>query len=267
MARPPAPPTLRAGVFSAVCVLPAAVGHVLMSHSLPLWAPITAFLVTAALSLAPARRERGPLAVIGSSVLVQTLLHMAFSLVQALTGPAMPHPAGHTGSEGHAAPGGPGGPHGHPTLGGHGGCGDGMAGATVPAAPAHPGMTAGQDVPGLDPWSLLTHGSAGMTAAHLLAATITGWWLWRGETAAFRIGRALVAALFEPLLSPPCRARVPFPELRAVPGGTEDAVPREERHLRHALSRRGPPPRPAAVVDVDGTPPAPPRTGPVLAVG
>ncbi|MBW1597468.1 hypothetical protein [Streptomyces sp. JJ38] len=276
MARPPAPPPLRAAVFSAVCVLPAATGHVMMSHTLPLWAPVAAFLLTAALSVPFARREHGALAVIGSSVLVQTLLHLTFSLVQALVAPAMRHsatgahaaPGGHSDMAGHAAAAGhgPGGPHGNPALGGFGTCGDGVTGAPAPGGPGDIGTAAGHHVPGLDLWSLLTHGSGGMTAAHLLAATITGWWLWRGEAAAFRIGRALIAALFEPLLSPPRRGHVLFPDVPAVPPRSTLAVLREGRHLRHTLSRRGPPPRPAAVVDVDGTTPVPLRTGRVLAV-
>lgn len=85
----------------------------------------------------------------------------------------------------------------------------------------------------------LTHGHArpGMTAVHLAAALLTGWWLWRGESALWlmiRLYGARLPAL--PLLvtpgTPPAVA-VLVPSVRAVPheSGRACPVPR----------RRGPP--------------------------
>ncbi|NGN64757.1 hypothetical protein G5C51_12695 [Streptomyces sp. A7024] len=88
------------------------------------------------------------------------------------------------------------------------------------------------------------HGSSpGMVAAHALAALVCGLWLWRGEAAAYRTGRALAAFVFVPLrlarrvlagvVSAPSR---PSPAVGAEP----PARPREPL-LQYVVSRRGPP--------------------------
>jgi hypothetical protein len=87
----------RASVFAAMCVLLAALGHVMMSGTpLPRPALAVAFAVTASGSWAFARRERGPVTVIGAAAAVQGLLHVAFALAQpheVLQHAAAPRPA------------------------------------------------------------------------------------------------------------------------------------------------------------------------------
>ncbi|MFJ4844418.1 MULTISPECIES: hypothetical protein [unclassified Streptomyces] len=87
--------------------------------------------------------------------------------------------------------------------------------------------------------------SPGMFGAHALAAVLCGLWLWRGEAAAFRLGRSLAAFVFAPLrraflvhvvVSPPAQAtRV---SLHAPSRLSQQAA------LWHGVTRRGPP-RPA----------------------
>ncbi|MFC8125914.1 hypothetical protein [Streptomyces sp. NPDC057302] len=119
--------------------------------------------------------------------------------------------------------------------------GPGPAPSTAPrhsgAGMAH--MRTGQTESGFEAW-------AGMTSAHALAGLLCGLWLWRGEAAARRIGRALAAFVFAPLDRAVQRpsplpghqpsSAVPLP----LPG------PRLPL-LRHVVSRRGPPRRPNSV--------------------
>ncbi|MGY0020663.1 hypothetical protein [Streptomyces sp. cg35] len=84
--------------------------------------------------------------------------------------------------------------------------------------------------------------TTGMFLAHVAAAVVCGLWLWRGEAAAYRTGRALAAALFVPL-----RRALGVPRVVAVPGRPPRAglfaAPRRLRTvlLQHVVSRRGPP--------------------------
>jgi hypothetical protein len=88
--------------------------------------------------------------------------------------------------------------------------------------------------------------SLGMVSAHAVAAVICGLWLWRGETACFRLLRSLSVRIFAPWV----RAR----HLLTVLGPCSrlgsilvDGAPRQLRQidLRHSVSRRGPPRGPA----------------------
>ena len=86
------------------------------------------------------------------------------------------------------------------------------------------------------------HTSTLMFAAHSLAAVVCGLWLWRGEAAAFRLGRALAAAVFVPLrLALRITGALSRPQLSERP-----IIPGPARRLRaallqHVVSRRGPP--------------------------
>ncbi|AVZ74401.1 hypothetical protein SLUN_21765 [Streptomyces lunaelactis] len=91
------------------------------------------------------------------------------------------------------------------------------------------------------------HGtSVGMVLAHALAGLFCGLWLWRGEAAVFRLGRALGAFVFAPLwLAVRMFAATGAP----TPPGRRSTALRPERQprrllLRHVVSRRGPPGRP-----------------------
>lgn len=116
--------------------------------------------------------------------------------------------------------------------------------ATAPAGTGE--MTAGHPVPAADAMPMATaamdDGSIGMVSAHALAAVLCGLWLWRGEAAAFQLGRSLAVSLFAPLrlvvrvpaaFSPPDPAR---PASFLVP----PRLPRQVA-LWHGVTRRGPP--------------------------
>ncbi|MEU4999982.1 hypothetical protein [Streptomyces sp. NPDC021622] len=88
--------------------------------------------------------------------------------------------------------------------------------------------------------------SAGMTSAHALAGLLCGLWLWRGEAAALRLGRALAAFVFAPL-DRAVQGSSPLPGRR--PSVALPLPPRRPQLplLRHVVSRRGPPHRPSTV--------------------
>ncbi|MGW7402887.1 hypothetical protein ACWGI9_03925 [Streptomyces sp. NPDC054833] len=177
--------TIRAAVFAAVCVLLAALGHVLMSGTdVPGWALAGGAAVTGGAGWCLAGRERGLLLIVTVVVAAQTLLHEAFSLAQsAVDGPSSMDMSamdsmdmgsmdmGHMGSRHMAAQ--------------H--MGASHMGAGHMDAP-HMGDSAGAD-----------SSSLGMLAAHLLAAVLCGLWLAYGEKATFRILRAVAGRLAAPL--------------------------------------------------------------------
>ncbi len=75
----------RAAVFAAVCVTTTALGHALMSgDALPWWAVACAFVGTASGARWLTGRERGAVAVVGATVVAQTLLHLLFVLAHRL---------------------------------------------------------------------------------------------------------------------------------------------------------------------------------------
>ncbi|MFJ8108020.1 hypothetical protein [Streptomyces sp. NPDC096132] len=77
---------LRAAVFAAVCVLLAALGHVMMSGELlSWWAPVVGFAVTGGAGWGLTGRERGVPLVTGVALVAQAVLHFAFSLAPTAT--------------------------------------------------------------------------------------------------------------------------------------------------------------------------------------
>ncbi|MFG3116649.1 hypothetical protein ACGF4C_19875 [Streptomyces sp. NPDC048197] len=155
--------TARAATFAAVCVTTTALGHALMSGTLPWWALIAAFLATGSAAYCLTGQQRGVLVVAGATVAAQLGLHAIFGLAQAVASSATLRVA--------------------PTTSMSGIPGMDMG----PMAPPHPMGHAGP-------------GGLGMFLAHLLAALVCGLWLWRGEAAAFRLARSLAGLLFAPLL-------------------------------------------------------------------
>jgi hypothetical protein len=218
-------------VFAAVCVLLAALGHVLMSGTdVPGWALAAGLAVTGAAGWCLAGRERGPVLIVTVVAAAQTVLHEAFSWAQSVSGgsgvthmgsgrDSMDMGSMHMGSmhmgSAHAMPMGSM-DMGHMDMG-HmehmGGMGHSMGGGSA---------------------------SFGMFAAHLLAALLCGLWLAHGEKAAFRILRAAAGRLAAPLRlllalpTPPDRTRVHRRRRRA------DRAPRLLL-LVHAITSRGPP--------------------------
>ncbi|OPF74705.1 hypothetical protein VT50_0226365 [Streptomyces antioxidans] len=217
----------RAAVFAAVCVVVTALGHALMSgDTLPVWSVAAAFAGTTAAAWWVAGRERGALVVTGATVVAQLGLHMVFRCAEATVAPvagsAMGDGARGTRDTG-AAP-MSGGAMGHMHHGA-----DAMS-ATAPSM-------------GQLPWPWAGPGGPGMAMVHLLAALICGLWLWRGERAVFRLGRALAALLFVPLV-----LVLRILGASATPPPAWPSAPATARRLRgallrHVILRRGPPAR------------------------
>ncbi|WP_063794050.1 hypothetical protein [Streptomyces graminilatus] len=206
--------TLRAAVFAAVCVLLAALGHVLMSGSAVAWWTLAAgALVTGGVGWCLTGRERGLPLVVGVVVVAQGALHSVFSLTRS---------AG-TGT----------------------GRGTGSAGMAMDSMNSMDSMGMAHMAHGVH----MAHGahgmdvlssSYGMLAAHTLAALLCGLWLAHGERAAFRILRAVAGRLIAPLrLALTLPATPDRPRLRPRRGGS-DRAPRRFL-LVHAITSRGPP--------------------------
>lgn len=201
---------VRAAVFAAVCVLLAALGHLMMSGSpVPGWLLLVAVLATGATTWCLTGRERGLPLVVALAVGTQTVLHTSFSLSQGSAPDAthmpMSMPLHSTGMEGMDMS---------------------MSGGTGP----------------LDHLLPAPFGTAslGMLAAHLLAALLCGLWLAHGERAAFRILRALGGWLVAPLRLP---LLLPAPPHRPRVRVRRDHTERRPRELLlvHVITSRGPP--------------------------
>ncbi|MEV4784425.1 hypothetical protein AB0K53_03000 [Streptomyces tuirus] len=255
--------TGRAAVFAAVCVVLAALGHVLMAEAaVAWWALVAGAAAVGGAAWLLAGRERGLHVVVPFTIAAQTALHAWFSFTQTALSPApAPSMPGHPHAMEH-------GPHSmpmsHPGHGpdgmaslGHGMDGmpsmghgiDTLASAThgidTLTSAGHGMDTLATAAHGIDTLTSAGHGMAGMSssgmlAAHLLAALLCGLWLAHGERAAFRILRALAGWLVAPLRlllrlpAPPHRPRV-----RARRGDSARA-PRGLL-LTHAITTRGPP--------------------------
>ncbi|KUO16053.1 hypothetical protein AQJ91_38190 [Streptomyces dysideae] len=200
-------------MFAAVCVLLAALGHVLMSgHDVPAPTLAAGVTVTGGVGWWLAARERGLPLIVAVVVGAQTLLHSAFSLTEPTDGAAR--------SSG------------------------GVGSAHVGSAHMHSMPSMSTDAMDAGHMGTAEAGgdtlSSGMLAAHLLAALLCGLWLAYGERAAFRILRALAGWLAAPLRlllalpTPPHRPRLRPHRRRS------DRAPRLLL-LSHAITTRGPP--------------------------
>ncbi|MGW1216757.1 hypothetical protein ACWD5F_44695 [Streptomyces sp. NPDC002499] len=210
---------IRAAVFAAVCVVLAALGHVMMSGAyVPAWALAAGLAVTGVAGWCLAGRERGLPLIVTVVVAAQTALHSAFSLAQSAAG----EPAATT-----------------MDMGSMDSMDMGHLG-TSHLDPAH------MDAMHMGEASAGGMSSAGMLVAHLLAALLCGLWLAHGERAAFRILRAVAGRLAAPLRlllalpAPTDRPRIRVRRFRS------DRAPRLLL-LVHAITSRGPPARTAVV--------------------
>ncbi|MGW0768953.1 hypothetical protein [Streptomyces sp. NPDC002676] len=207
---------IRAAVFAAMCVLLAALGHVLMSgNDVPAWALAAGGAVTGAVGWCLAGRERGLPLIVTVVVAAQTVLHEAFSYAQSASG-----------SSGGSA---------SMDMSGMG-----SMDSSMDMGAMH------MDHTGMSPMDRIGHSmdggwsSFGMLAAHLLAAVLCGLWLAYGEKATFRILRAMAGWLAAPLRlllalpGTPERPRVHMRRRRS------DRTPRLLL-LVHAITSRGPP--------------------------
>ncbi|SEC46967.1 hypothetical protein SAMN05216489_00817 [Streptomyces sp. 3213] len=221
--------TLRAGVFAAVCVLLAALGHVMMSGAfVPWWTMGAGAAATGAAGWFLAGRERGRGLIVTVVVAAQTVLHETFSLGQNL----MP---------------------------GSGTASSDMSGTAMSSSDSMASMS--MDAMDMSGMAHMARGSAdmghahtmpggasfGMLAAHLLAAVLCGLWLAHGERAVFRVLRAAAARLAEPLrmlLALPVPARRPSARRRRALAYRSSLA---RFLLCYALTSRGPPTGPAVV--------------------
>ncbi|MCX5250619.1 hypothetical protein OG895_36385 [Streptomyces sp. NBC_00201] len=228
------PRALSAVVFAAVCVVTTALGHALMSGDLlPWWALGVAFTGTVSTGWWLTGRERGAMTVVGVTTVVQGLLHLLFDLAHEMAhGPVRSAEAGSASGMDHAM-----------TVS-HSGMAMHMDHSMTGMSMAHSG-TAGTShvLPMLS--AAAQQGPAAMFLAHLLAAVVCGVWLWRGETAMYRLGRALAVVLFAPLRRVRRLLGRPVPDPRTLAGrmapGAGPASLRAFTVLRHAVVRRGPP--------------------------
>jgi hypothetical protein len=202
----------RSAIFAALCVVTTALGHALMSgDNLPGWAVGYSFAAVTSGAWWLTGRERGALAVTAATVTTQLLLHSVFTVSQLIAGTDFSGASGASGASGTS--------------------GTGTLGLTR--------MSAMHADPGTHAWS------PGMVLAHLLAALACAVWIWRGEAAVFRLGRALASFVAEPLrlaglllafVTPaangPVRVAGAFGPLLPQPRGSA---------LRHVVTRRGPP--------------------------
>ncbi|MFI1766211.1 hypothetical protein ACH41H_29745 [Streptomyces sp. NPDC020800] len=231
--------TLRAGVFAVVCVLLAALGHVMMSGvSVAWWAMAAGAAATGAAGWCLAGRERGHALIVTVVVAAQALLHEGFSLAQSFV--SGPHAASSAVTHGvttmdmgamqmdslqmdslHR---------GATDIAGMGDMGSGSM------MHMEPGLHGGHSMGG--------GGAFGMFAAHLLAAVLCGLWLAYGERAVFRILRAVAARLVAPLR---LLLALPVPPRRPSMRRRRDADRRTLARLllSHAITSRGPPTGPA----------------------
>lgn len=218
--------TIRAAMFASVCVLLAALGHVLMSgQTVPWWTLAAGAVLTGGAGWCLAGRERGLPLVVSVVVAAQGGLHTAFEFAQSSTATATAHDMS--------------------SLASHAGSMDPMsvdAMSSVSSMGSVDSMSMGHM--GMEHMDMGHHmggtSSLGMFAAHTLAALLCGLWLGHGERAAFRILRAVAGWLAAPLRlslalpAPPHRPRL------SPRRGRSDRAPRL-LPLVHTITSRGPP--------------------------
>jgi hypothetical protein len=205
-------------VFAAVCVLLAALGHVMMSGShVPVWALAAGTGATGVVGWCLAGRERGLPLIVAVVVAAQTALHEAFAFAQSAT-----EPSGATTSM------------------------DMSGMRSMDMGSKH------MDSMDMAHMHAMNHSAAGgspstgMLAAHLVAALLCGLWLAYGEKAAFRILRAVAGWLAAPL-----RLLLALPAVPDRPR-VRRGRPRSDRApslrlLVHSITSRGPPGVPAVI--------------------
>ena len=221
--------TTRAAMFAAVCVLLAALGHVLMSGAtVPWWALAAGLAVIGGAGWSLADRERGLPLVVCLVMITQGVLHSVFELAQATATSA----AGPDMSPGSKGPGHVMGSMGHDMSA--------MSTHSMDMGQMSTGHAVYVGQMGSSGHDMRSMSSFGMLAAHTLAALLCGLWLAHGERAAFRVLRAAAGWLAAPLrllfavVMPPRRLGV-----RRHRARSERVPPR--LLLVHSITPRGPP--------------------------
>ncbi|MEV5533922.1 hypothetical protein [Streptomyces prunicolor] len=197
-------------MFAAVCVVLAALGHVLMSgRHVPGWALAAGLAATGVAGWSLAGRERGLPLIVTLVVATQAALHSAFSLAQPATGTT----AGRSAT---------------------------MDMGSADMGSMHVSATDSMDMGHVSATTTSGTSSPGMLTAHLLAALLCGLWLAHGERAAFRVLRSVAGRLAAPLR---LLLALPVPPHRPR---FRPRRPRSDRAPRllllvHAITSRGPP--------------------------
>ncbi|MFI6640348.1 hypothetical protein [Streptomyces sp. NPDC050504] len=258
---------LRATVFTAVCVVLSATGHVLAAcAAVPWWTLLVGFVGMFAVVTLLAGRERSLGQIVAAMVAGQLALHALFGVGQR-----------HAGLDAAAAGAGGSGGDSFVRLAAKLVCGAGPAqidpiearrivtdaglspaqgaGHTAHQASAAAGQAAHQASAAVAGGVLP---SLSMVLGHLLAALVTGWLLRRGEVALFRVARLSAAsagalaqgARLRALRTALALVRVLRAGLAGAPRGPRaprtalDApLPSPGNPLQHAVTRRGPPAR------------------------
>ncbi len=210
---------LRAALFAAVCIALAAMGHSFISgHDLPVAVLLPAFAATAGAAWLAGARRRGGFLIGTGLIAAQGALHLLFA-------GARPHGTAASSS-----------PHTH-----HDGLAGSLPGDAMSAdSTAFDTLTVGATAADSTATGLLGHSTAGMLAAHLLAAALCALWLARGEAAFFRLAAAVTALAFTPLRLLLAVTALPEP-VRPPVRRTPAARRRRSVLLGHTLVRRGPP--------------------------
>ncbi|WP_159327664.1 hypothetical protein [Streptomyces tendae] len=187
---------VRAGVFAAVCVLLAALGHATMSGApVPWWTLAAGAGATGAVGWLLAGRERGLPLIVTVVTAAQLVLHETFSKAQTFAAPSGPHPSVSTGTgsmDVHSMHMG--------SMSTHSMHMGSMDMSSMGAMDMGGGAHAGHGMPGLGHvHSMSGASSVGMFAAHVLAAVLCGLWLAHGERAVFQVLRAAASWLAAPL--------------------------------------------------------------------
>ncbi|AOP50781.1 hypothetical protein [Streptomyces lydicus] len=255
---------LRAAVFTAVCVVLSAAGHMIAScAAVPLWTVGAAAAVVFAVAAPLAGRERSLPGIAAGLAAGQLALHALFAVGQLAMTTAGPARSGGPGgmSDGTAV-----------ALARHVTCGLGTGRLDATAArrilDSGGGLdraaTAGFVAPGGHPAGAadpaMTHGllpSLPMLLGHLLAALAVGWLLRRGEAALWRLVRLSAPAAYEiavhTLIGTVRGALVLVrallmglgtahdPALAAPVSYGDDKPGPEDPALHHSVVRRGPP--------------------------
>ncbi|RBM07378.1 PE-PGRS family protein [Streptomyces sp. PT12] len=230
----------RAAVFSALCVLLAASGHMAMSGDhLPGLALAAAFVAVWAGAVALAGRERGAVAVTAATLVTQAFLHGLFSVRGGA--PAAPAPDPMAGSAVHR-------------MAGHVLCesstadplsfGEALRVVTDAGLASHVGHVPGGPPPWGDTATAAPHampgGTVGMVALHVVAGLLSAVWLRYGERAVFRLLRWAALRVLVPLLRV-AFPRCPAPPPRAATGRERRGATPRQPLLARRMGSRAPP--------------------------
>lgn len=220
--------TLRAALFTALCVTLSSASHVLLSRMpLPLSTVAALSAAVFAIAYALAGRERGYWSIAALLVPLELAADTVFTTGQ------------------HACYGQAGGPVAGPlrSMGVDLVCRGGDFGTPLAHMAARSGadpLAGGAATHSATPWLLL--------AAHVAVGLLAAAWLRRGEVALARLLRAVASFAFRPLLLAVAALGACARPLRARPRPVRDTLPaRALPRLVHSVVRRGPPLCPASV--------------------